>query len=370
MRSPPIFQNPHDSSGQPIYDVNKGINLTCFNILNSIAMSLFSRLTRNLNPDATAPEPAVVPQGKTEELSRRSHTEQMDRLDPARELLQQGNLDEALAEIDRVVSIFGQSVEALELQVEIRGAMVARNRLPEEEAQIWYDRGNQFYSAGDFGKAIASYDQAVKIKPDYHKAWSNRGVSLANLGQHEQAIASYDQAVKVKSDCHEAWSNWGLSLNNLGQYEAAIQSYDQAVKIKPDYHEAWSNRGVSLKNLGQYEKAIASYDQAVKIKPDYHEAWSNRGVSLRNLGQYEKAIASYDQAVNIKPDCHGTWYNRGVSLDDLDQYDAAIASYDQAVNIKPDYHEAWYNRSIAAFSGRGKSQPNGIVKYFVSEIDL
>ncbi len=148
----------------------------------------------------------------------------------------------------------------------------------ESEAESCYNRGNDQYMAGDFVRAIASFDQVVQIKPDYHEAWFNRGVSLDNLGQYEAAIASYDQAVQIKPDFHEAWNNRGNSLKNLGQYEAAIASFDQAVQIKPDLHEAWSNRGVSLDNLGQYKAAIASYDQALKIKPDFHAAWYNRGV--------------------------------------------------------------------------------------------
>jgi hypothetical protein len=65
-----------------------------------------------------------------------------------RELLQQGKLEEALAEVDRVVGLFGKSLEALELQTEIREAIVAKNRSPEEEASIWLDRGNEKYMTG------------------------------------------------------------------------------------------------------------------------------------------------------------------------------------------------------------------------------
>jgi tetratricopeptide (TPR) repeat protein len=29
-------------------------------------------------------------------------------------------------------------------------------------------------------EAIASYDKALEIKPDYHEAWYNRGFALGN----------------------------------------------------------------------------------------------------------------------------------------------------------------------------------------------
>ncbi|NCS08352.1 MAG: tetratricopeptide repeat protein, partial [Microcystis aeruginosa G13-07] len=211
----------------------------------------------------------------------------------------------------------------------------------------WNNRGSALDDLGRYEEAIASWDQALEIKPDLHEAWYNRGIALGNLGRYEEAIASWDQALEIKPDYHYAWNNRGVGLGNLGRYEQAIASWDQALEIKPDDHEAWNNRGVGLGNLGRYEQAIASYDQALEFKPDYHEAWDNRGVGLGNLGRYEEAIASYDRALEIKPDDHQAWHNRGNALDNLGRYEEAIASYDRALEIKPDYHQAWHNRGNA-----------------------
>ncbi|MEH1944671.1 MAG: tetratricopeptide repeat protein, partial [Nostoc sp.] len=212
--------------------------------------------------------------------------------------------------------------------------------------EAWNNRGVALKDLGRNEEAIASYDQALKFKPDKDNAWNNRGIALKDLGRNEEAIASYDQALKFKPDLHEAWNNRGIALGKLGRNEEAIASYDQALKFKPDYHEAWYSRGIALFNLGRNEEAIASYDQALKFKPDLHEAWYNRGIALKDLGRNEEAIASYDQALKFKPDKDKAWYNRGITLDDLGRNEEAIASYDQALKFKPDYHEAWYNRGI------------------------
>ncbi|WP_228014329.1 CHAT domain-containing protein [Fortiea sp. LEGE XX443] len=217
----------------------------------------------------------------------------------------------------------------------------------EGEAEVWFNQGYEQLMAGDYAGAIASWDNALKIKPDDHLAWYNRGVALAKLGQYEQAISSYDNALNLKPNDHEAWDNRGVALAKLGQYEQAISSYDNALKIQPDFHEAWDNRGVALHNLEQYEQAISSYDNALKIQPDFHEAWDNRGVALHNLEQYEQAIASYDNALEFQPDFHEVWHNRGVALANLEQYEQAIASYDNALEFQPDFHEVWHNRGVA-----------------------
>jgi tetratricopeptide (TPR) repeat protein len=214
------------------------------------------------------------------------------------------------------------------------------------QANLLFEQALLFNASQEHKEAIASYDKALEIKPDYHTAWYNRGTSLADLGRTEEAIASYDKALEIKPDYHTAWYNRGNSLDKLGRYEEAIASCDQALRIKPDKYEAWFNRGVSLSELGRYKEAIASYDKALEIKPDEPNVWYSRGYALFELERYEEAIASYDKALEIKPDDHMAWNNRGLLLAALERYEEAIASYDKALEIKPDDHIAWNNRGL------------------------
>ncbi|HEY9799622.1 MAG TPA: tetratricopeptide repeat protein [Leptolyngbyaceae cyanobacterium] len=215
------------------------------------------------------------------------------------------------------------------------------------EAEAWFNQRNEQLMAGDFAGALASYDKALKIQPDYYQAWNNRGSALANLEQYEQALASFDKAIEIQPNSYQAWNNRGSALANLEQYEQALASYDKALQIQPDFYQAWHNRGFAQGNLGQHEQALASYDKALQIQPDSYQAWYLRGIALDELGQYEQALASFDKAVEIQPDSYQTWYNRGNALADLGEYEQALASYDKALEIQPDSYQAWHNRGNA-----------------------
>jgi tetratricopeptide (TPR) repeat protein len=212
-----------------------------------------------------------------------------------------------------------------------------------------YYRGVSLAALGHFEEAIASYDQVLTIKPDFHKAWYKRGVSLAALGHFEEAIASYDQVLAIKPDFHEAWYSRGISLAALGRNEEEIANYDKLLEINPDYHAAWNSRGFSLYELGRNEEAISNYDRALELKPDEHFYWHNRGVSLSVLGRKEEAIIDYDKALKIKPNKYDAWYDRGLTLTALGRNEEAVASYDQVLTIKPDDHEAWYKRGVSLY---------------------
>jgi len=195
----------------------------------------------------------------------------------------------------------------------------------------------------DYQTAVIAYQHSSELYPQNDGTWFGLGIALDEVGRlsneplnkkfFEEAIASYDKALKIKPDYHEAWYNRGNSLANLGRKVEAIASFDKAIEIKPDYHEAWYNRGNSLENLGRKVEAIASYDKALEIKPDNHEAWYNRGVALAYLGRYKEAIASYDKALKIKPDKHEAYYNKACCYALHNQIDLALEFLPKAIEL-------------------------------------
>jgi tetratricopeptide (TPR) repeat protein len=209
----------------------------------------------------------------------------------------------------------------------------------EEKFNLYYEQALILYANGDYEEVIASYDNALKIKPDKDEAWYFRGIVLGELGRYEEVLASYDNALKIKPDDPNAWYYRGIVLADLGRLEEAIASYDQALKIKPDDHKLWFVRGIALVNLDRYEEAITSFDNVLKIKPDYHEAWVNRGAALSDLGRLEEAIASCDEALKIKPDDAISYFNKACYYALQENIPLAFDNLKQAINLDSKFLE-------------------------------
>lgn len=133
---------------------------------------------------------------------------------------------------------------------------------------FWYEKGNGLFKAKQYGKAIASYDKALKLQPDFAEAWHYRGCAFAELGQYEEAIASYDKAIQFQPDSPIFWTNKSLALGYLRRYEEAIASCDKAIKINPEYPYAWYNKAGCYAEQGQVNLAIESLQEAINLEPD------------------------------------------------------------------------------------------------------
>ena len=158
------------------------------------------------------------------------------------------------------------------------------------------------YTHGKLHQALSESNQMLERFPNSVALYNIAGASNVGLMLFDAAIDSYQQALRIKPDYADAYYNMGIALKNKGDLEAAIDSYQQALRIKPDYADAYYNMGIALKDKGDLEAAIDSYQQALRIKPDYADAYNNMGIALKDKGDLEAAIDSYQQALRIKPD--------------------------------------------------------------------
>jgi tetratricopeptide (TPR) repeat protein len=194
--------------------------------------------------------------------------------------------------------------------------------------------------------ALANYDRALSLRPDFMEAWSNRGSVLKGMRRHAEALESYDRALALQPEHVGVLNNRAGVLQELGRQLEALAGYDRALAIKPDYPEALNNRGIVLQALGRTAEALQSYDTALSLRADFVEAIVNRGIACYELGQFSEALSDYDRAIALRPNNPGALSNRGNALGKLDRHSEALESYDAALALAPDHAEALYNRGI------------------------
>jgi len=98
-------------------------------------------------------------------------------------------------------------------------------------AEEWFNLGYDKRESGDYQGAIADYNQAIKIKPDYAEAYFVRGNAKYFLRDYQGAIADYNQAIKIKPDNAAAYNNRGNAKDNLRDKQGAINDYNQAAQL-------------------------------------------------------------------------------------------------------------------------------------------
>lgn len=58
----------------------------------------------------------------------------------------------------------------------------------------WFNKGNIYYSVGDYTSALHCYGEALKIDPEFGQAYFNRGLSYLQAGNKSQAFSDLSKA--------------------------------------------------------------------------------------------------------------------------------------------------------------------------------
>ena len=88
------------------------------------------------------------------------------------------------------------------------------------------------YNAGKLVEAEQLCQQIINAKPDLFDALHLLAVVQSRLGKKDTALASYDRALAVRPDYAEALSNRGVTLHELKRYRGG------AGELRPRAHGA------------------------------------------------------------------------------------------------------------------------------------
>jgi len=88
-------------------------------------------------------------------------------------------------------------------------------------------------------------------------ALQNRGIAYRARGAYDRAIADYDEAIKIRPGSAFAFNSRGFAYQLKGDFDRAIADYNIATTLKPDMAGALKNRGRAEFYLGRFAAAAA-----------------------------------------------------------------------------------------------------------------
>lgn len=213
--------------------------------------------------------------------------------------------------------------------------------------------GSTQHEMAEYGKAIDTFEDALKINPGNKELWNNVGYTCFCAGFLEKALQCFDKAIEIDPSYKHAWYNKGYAYHGADLLEDAIRCYERAIGLDPLDRVLWNNLGNAMYNLGRYADSIPKFVEAIRVDPDYEIAWNNIGNALEKMDLNKEAIPFHERSLEIRPDFDYALYAKGVckSLtgDPEGGYDLVLESLD----LNPSYDEAWKARSkIAVQMGR------------------
>ncbi len=154
-------------------------------------------------------------------------------------------------------------------------------------------RGDILMARKEYREAIDMFRTGSSKDP---VLWNKEGIAYHQLTQLASARKSYEQALKLKPDYVEAMNNLGTIYYAQRSFRRAITWYNKALKIAPQESRAASiymNLGTAEFARKRYQQATLAYQKALQLDPDVFEHHGTFGVMLEEHSVQERAKYHY-----------------------------------------------------------------------------
>jgi tetratricopeptide (TPR) repeat protein len=198
-----------------------------------------------------------------------------------------------------------------------------------EQAVKVFNQAQEAHEKGDLQAALKSYDEAIRLLPEFPEAEYQRGNALLSLGKTDEAEKAFRRALELRAD-------WTLPLTNLGSLLVQKNNFTEAEKLLTKAIEE------NEQNFGAYS-ALTELRLKTNAKPETLKElltkiqfltskanptasiWSSRAALENALGDKTAAKASLKRALTINP-------NDKSAL--LEQAEIALAESDKTTALE------------------------------------
>jgi Flp pilus assembly protein TadD len=163
--------------------------------------------------------------------------------------------------------------KSTELTAEQRGDILMARKMYREAVEAFGEgsmkdpvlrnkTGIAYHQLLQLDKAQKCYEQAIKLRPDYHEAVNNLGTIFYAKKSYRRAISQYRRAIKLAPEQASVHSNLGTAYFARNQLDVALQEFRKALELDPDVFEHHSSYGVMLQERSVADRAKFHYSMA------------------------------------------------------------------------------------------------------------
>jgi tetratricopeptide (TPR) repeat protein len=291
------------------------------------ATELLQEFLKN-HPDATMVELTLgrlYQEAKNPGLAEATYRRLLSRrpdLDAAR--IELGKLYEQLPDgLDRALEIYREALADNPGDLKLRHHLVAL-----------------LVNAGRLDDARLELERILEISGNDLEAW--RKLGLVNLEQErwEEAIAAFSQVLHQRPDFVPARFYLGVAQENQDELEAALENFAAVPAASPLADDALFHRAFLLQKLGRREQAIALLEERLTRPTDRPQVFEFLAALYGDDGASDQALATLERGLQAFPNHLGLHYSRAILLEKSGDRDRAAAAMEVLLKLDPNHAEA------------------------------
>jgi lipoprotein NlpI len=198
-----------------------------------------------------------------------------------------------------------------------------------------------------FSSAIAEPDLLADLRP---VAFLARGQCYSQLKKADLALADFNQAIALRPDYYDAFLARGMEYARKDAYDNAVSDVGAAIRIRPDLPKGYNGMAYLHMREKKYDDVVADFTKLVSLDIDLPEAYYFRANAYIRKGDLDAAMDDADKLVSIDRKWTLGFVMRGRIYQHQGRFSRAVDAFDDALELQQTNIQALFGKGVAQWS--------------------
>lgn len=209
--------------------------------------------------------------------------------------------DDQIQALEQAVSNLKTSLDDAALQASRQQYLQALEKSPDDWWLHWKFALLLAEGLKNPREAAGQYQIVTELLPLSYLSHAKYGLALSNLGRYDEAIASNQQALKLKSTCVDAHHILGIANEAKGQVDQAMAHFTAEVRLRPDRAQGYNRLAILQEEQRNTTEAENTYRRGLLFSPDDLSLHFNLARLLLKQKRFEEAEDTLNTALTFHP---------------------------------------------------------------------
>jgi tetratricopeptide (TPR) repeat protein len=234
-----------------------------------------------------------------------------------------------------------------------------------DEVRWPYYLGHVYMTKAELGKAVESFERALRLRPDDVATLVWLGGVHLDMGEPDLAGPLYTKALSLQPGTVAAMFGLGRAALAKRDFRAAVERFEQALAADPRATIVHYPLALAYRGLGDTARAEEHLRQRgslevgppdplmVQLRGLIHSGVSeeNEGIRALDAGDFKKAAEHFRRGVELAPASPSLHHKLGTALSLTGDTGGAAAQFEEAVRLSPGFSQAHYSLGLLLAAG-------------------
>ena len=254
-----------------------------------------------------------------------------------------------------LLKLAGLTAVNLEKWHEARNYFETVIKYNQEDASSLFYLGNCYDHLGDLIAAKNTYQNVLKLRPEYMEGYQSLCITLIKLGETEAAIQYALQASAIEPENYLFDFIIGTSYMKMKAFEKSIEPFKRALAKNPENIGTLNSLGTACIATGKSDEAIKYYNMALELEPNNPMAYYNIGSAFQIRQEHEEACKYLQKAVELDEEDEGFKAALAMSQVKCERYGDAAEVYKSLLVSHPEKDNYKFNL-VSCYEALGEVQ--------------